>query len=70
MQVITANAQGLWGKPKRFDVFECGRARSHSLACENPAPEGWPTTGATGFVGFVIKQKLTAKNKKLLRSAR
>ena len=25
--------------------FACVRARTHNLAGENPAPEGWPTTG-------------------------
>ena len=31
--------------PPSASKIECGRARSHVLAGENPAPEGWPAAG-------------------------
>ncbi len=30
---------------RKGDTLVCGRARSHILAGEMPAPEGWPATG-------------------------
>ncbi len=48
--LTAARARGrLGGRPKALDSqrrkLACGRARSHILAGEMPAPEGWPATG-------------------------